>query len=468
MRSDKLPTVCSAWIKPRIETIRSLFFPILAIIIGTTTLSLLVLHKEVTLVIDGQSQQISTFALTVGGMLQSTKVSLGPQDKLEPPAGKWLQDGDTVTLNRALPVQVLADGRVYHLLTAERLPKNLLTQAGILLGEEDRLLWQGSPIEPEFLLPRQAGVLQVVRALSFTLQENGQKTIYRSSAPSLGQALWENGVVLSAADRLNPSPLTPLTLGLEATLERARPVIIQTQSASFSLHTAAATVGEALAELGFAPQGLDYSLPPAGDPLPVDGLIRLVRVREEVLIEQTPLEFETQYQPVSDLELDNQIILQTGEYGLVARRVRVRYEDGLETSRQLEDEWVAREPQARIIGYGTQIVMHTAIVDGTAIEYWRAITMWATSYHPSETSPTTASGLPLAKGVCAVDVRYIPFYTRMYVPGYGEVIAADVGGGIVGRMIDLGYSDEDYVPWHQFVTVYFLWPPPEKIVYIFP
>jgi 3D (Asp-Asp-Asp) domain-containing protein len=284
----------------------------------------------------------------------------------------------------------------------------------------------------------------------------------------LGQALWEKGIILSAADRPNLPLVTPLAWGLEVLLERARAITVQTQAASFTLRTAASTVSEALAELGLALQGLDYSLPPASAPLPTDGTIRLVRVSEEVLIEQTPLEFETQYQPVSDLELDNQTILQTGEYGLVAQRVRVRYEDGVEVSRQVEDEWIAREPQARIVGYGTQIVMRTTTVDGITIQYWRAITMWATSYHPSETSPTTASGLPLEKGVCAVDIRYIPFYTNMYVPGYGAVIAADVGGGVIGRMIDLGYSDDDYVPWHQYVTVYFLWPPPENIAYIFP
>ena len=135
---------------------------------------------------------------------------------------------------------------------------------------------------------------------------------------------------------------------------------------------------------------------------------------------------------------------------------------------QVESEWVARQPQPRIVGYGTQIVMRTATVDGITIEYWRAITMWATSYYPAVTSNTTASGLPLQKGVAAVDIRYIPFYTRMYVPGYGEVIAADTGGGVIGRWIDLGYSNEDYVSWHSYVTVYFLWPPPENIVWIIP
>jgi hypothetical protein len=51
----------------------------------------------------------------------------------------------------------------------------------------------------------------------------------------------------------------------------------------------------------------------------------------------------------------------------------------------------------------------------------------------------------------------------VYVPGYGIATILDVGGGIPGRpWIDLGYSDSDYVSWHQWVTVYFLSPPPPE------
>jgi 3D (Asp-Asp-Asp) domain-containing protein len=53
---------------------------------------------------------------------------------------------------------------------------------------------------------------------------------------------------------------------------------------------------------------------------------------------------------------------------------------------------------------------------------------------------TTASGLPTGPGIVAVDPNVIPLGTRMYIPGYGKGIAADVGGGIKGKIIDLWYS----------------------------
>ena len=49
----------------------------------------------------------------------------------------------------------------------------------------------------------------------------------------------------------------------------------------------------------------------------------------------------------------------------------------------------------------------------------------------------TASGLPVGKGVVAVDPKLIPLLTRLEVPGYGEAVAADVGVAIKGKIIDL-------------------------------
>ena len=51
----------------------------------------------------------------------------------------------------------------------------------------------------------------------------------------------------------------------------------------------------------------------------------------------------------------------------------------------------------------------------------------------------TASGLPVGPGVVAVDPSVIPLGTRMFVPGYGEAIAADTGSAIIGNIIDLWF-----------------------------
>jgi 3D (Asp-Asp-Asp) domain-containing protein/peptidoglycan hydrolase CwlO-like protein len=51
----------------------------------------------------------------------------------------------------------------------------------------------------------------------------------------------------------------------------------------------------------------------------------------------------------------------------------------------------------------------------------------------------TASGLPLGWGTVAVDTRVFPFGTKMYIPGYGNGVAADTGSAIIGRIIDIWF-----------------------------
>jgi len=432
------------------------------------------LQKTIELTIDGQSQSQIVFAVTVADLLRVKNIALMEADLITPAPSHWLKEGDTITIQHALQVPILADDKLQIILTAFREPSYILAQANVPYSAGDMLLADGVPVSFDQPLPKdpQTGhfpVLQIRRRVSYTLAEGSQKETFVSSASTLSQALWQEGIVLSTFDALEPAQYTTLHAGLQAVLQRARPVLITVQGKSLSAQVVADTVGEALSKAGISMQALDYSIPPVEDPLPGDGNIRIVRVREETIIEQTPIPFENEYQPVSDLEIDHQKVIQAGEYGLNAKRIRVRYEDDQEVSRQVEEEWTARQPQNRIIGYGTNLVQHTADTPDGTITYWRAITMYAVSYNPDSAGGSiTASGMRLRKGLVAVDTRYIPFGTRLYIPGYGEAVAADTGGAVKGRIIDLGYSNDDYVAWHQNVIVYFLWPPPENVVWIYP
>jgi 3D (Asp-Asp-Asp) domain-containing protein len=51
----------------------------------------------------------------------------------------------------------------------------------------------------------------------------------------------------------------------------------------------------------------------------------------------------------------------------------------------------------------------------------------------------TALGIPVRRGVVAVDPVLIPLGTKLHVPGYGRSIAADVGHAIKGPIIDLWF-----------------------------
>jgi 3D (Asp-Asp-Asp) domain-containing protein/septal ring factor EnvC (AmiA/AmiB activator) len=66
----------------------------------------------------------------------------------------------------------------------------------------------------------------------------------------------------------------------------------------------------------------------------------------------------------------------------------------------------------------------------------RTISVSATGYSlPGRTS----TGLPVGWGVAAVDPGTIPLGTHLTVPGYGEAVAADVGGAVQGAVVDLWF-----------------------------
>jgi 3D (Asp-Asp-Asp) domain-containing protein len=81
----------------------------------------------------------------------------------------------------------------------------------------------------------------------------------------------------------------------------------------------------------------------------------------------------------------------------------------------------------------------------------RQLTVSATCY---DLSGRTATGMPVGPGVVAVDPSVIPLGTKMYVPGYGNGVAADVGGGIKGNIIDLWMTPSQCAAWgRRTVTI---------------
>jgi 3D (Asp-Asp-Asp) domain-containing protein len=220
---------------------------------------------------------------------------------------------------------------------------------------------------------------------------------------------------------------------------------------------------------------MDYVEPDLATRLGEGQEIQLVRVHEELLVQQEPIPFETQWAPDPELALDSpHQVGQKGEMGVFERRTRVRYEEGVEIDRWLEAEWVARAPRPKILNYGTKIVLHTINSPSGPVQYWRRFRMLATSYNSASSGkspdhPTygiTRLGWRMRFGIVAVDPRIVRLGSRVYVPGYGVGDAADTGGAIRGLRIDLGYGDTGFVSWYRCVDVYLLAPVPDNVDYL--
>jgi 3D (Asp-Asp-Asp) domain-containing protein len=306
----------------------------------------------------------------------------------------------------------------------------------------------------------------------------GQKTI-QTCAQTVGQALTESGYTLYATDHIDPPADTPIEKSLTVTYHPSQMLSVSIDGTQVQVRSAASSVGQALAEAGIPLIGLDFSTPSESNPLPANGKIRVTRVVESVTLTQKSIPFTTRTEPSADLEIDQQALLQGGEPGLAVTRLRTRMEDGVQVSQKTESESIVRPPQDRILGYGTKVVIRTATVDGVTFQYYRVLTLMATSYSPcrSDTpngkcSYGTSSGLPVQRGtVSMVYSWYLAFgFDKLYIPGYGFATVGDVGGGPPGNhyWVDLAFTDSTYQPVSGSVTVYFLAPLPKNIVYILP
>ena len=309
-----------------------------------------------------------------------------------------------------------------------------------------------------------------------TVVDDGKMQELQLQALTIGRALAAEGMLVYVGDRVDPSLDSLVSSGMTIIIKRARSVLINVDGREIPFRTRQKHVAGVLADAGVTLTGLDFTHPQlldyAGDE------IRVIRLSERYRIDYEPIPFDKQWQGVADLEIDQTRMLQAGKNGLLARRVLVRLHNGVVEEEALVDEWVKIPPVSRVVGYGMQIPIRAMDTPYGPVEYWRAVPMYATSYSPSRAGTPldapwfgiTRSGKVLKKGMVAIDMRLIPLGTPLYVPGYGLAIAEDTGSGVRGRMIDLGYEDDNFISWSTYLTVYWRTPvpPPSQITWILP
>ena len=277
-------------------------------------------------------------------------------------------------------------------------------------------------------------------------------------------ALRQAGLPLHPADEVLPDPARWVHAGMHIRVVRAFPVEVESDGQVRVHHATRGTVADALRALGIRLGELDRTEPAPDTPLGPGMRVRVVRVREEVVVWREVLPFRTLRWAEPRWERGRTGVLREGRDGVVEHTDRLRYEDGRLVGRQRLASRVLVERVDRIIGVGTRVVWRTLETPLGRLRYRERLQMVATAYYPGPESTgksadgLTAMGIPAGHGVVAVDPRVIPLGTRLYIPGYGLAIAGDVGGAIKGRRIDLGFSTlrEALQFGRRTVTVYVL------------
>jgi uncharacterized protein YabE (DUF348 family) len=453
----------------------------------------------VTVTVDGHNETVRTNQPDVGRLLADLGLTLRPEDRVQPAPETPLVPGLAVTVQRARPGLIVADGIIRQTYSHATTVGALLTDAGVRLGPADELWLDGAQVTPDTLLPQPtqehsspryhrgrawAGHaplpvrLTVHRGVPITVDDGSVPYTIFTTASTVGEALLREELTLYLGDRVQPSLGSRVHAGMRVVIERSTPVLITADGRTVRTRTRGKTVGDTLTELGITVAGSDRVEPSLASPVFDHLPIRVVRVLETSIVESRIIPFESIMVPDDQLEIDHQRLVQGGANGEFRQRFRVVYEDGVEVVRALTDAWTAAPPVTRTVAYGRKIISRQLETPDGTISYWRKVRMYATSYSPARSgTPRSAPwygrtrlGWTLRKGIAAVDPSVIPLQTRLYVPGYGFAAAGDTGGGVRGRWIDLGYEDHDYVSWHWWVDVYVLDPPPPptKIRWVLP
>jgi uncharacterized protein YabE (DUF348 family) len=447
--------------------------------------------SAVVVVVGGHRYEIRTHATTVGDALQQAGFDLYPEDIVAPGLEAALEPGLVVDVRRAWPVKLHVDGRTRQIRTHAATVGQLLAEAGVQPGPGDEI-WLGERlVGPEALLggdfadPRSVshrGGLRIVpgtasgdlplislrRAAALTLDDGGVTTTLHTTTETVGQVLQAYGINLFVGDEVTPGLQAPVAPGMTVAIERSVPAKILVDGRVIRTRTRAETVAGLLGQEGVALVGKDRAEPDLTAPILPNMIVRVTRVREELVVEFDPIPFASIWVADPELEIDQQRLVQAGQIGLTKHRYRVVYENGAEAERFLEDSWTEQPPITKTLAYGTKIVVRTLETPNGPIEYWRKMRVYTTSYKPASSGKTkdhprygyTRLGLKLKKGIVAVDPTVIPLKTRMYVPGYGLAMAGDTGGAVLGKFVDLGFSDNDYQSWHWWTDIYLLTPVP--------
>jgi len=209
--------------------------------------------------------------------------------------------------------------------------------------------------------------------------------------------------------------------------------------------TSAKTVEEALREQGITLKPQDIVVPSLSTPLS-DGMeidLGLVERKVRELKKMVPYDTHTDY--TDTMNVGEIIDVEPGKDGLVDQQIESFFLNGQEAFEKVVKSTVLVPTKNAKVLEGTALRQKLYPLK-KRVRVKKIITLEATAYYPGPedtwpyASGTTASGLKAGYGVVAVDPRVIKLKTLLYVEGYGFAIAADKGGAIKGKKIDLCFD----------------------------
>jgi uncharacterized protein YabE (DUF348 family) len=172
--------------------------------------------KTVTVSVDGEKQEVRTFARTVDGVLDSADIAYGSRDDVTPSPDESVSEGDTVTVRYARLVKLTLDGQQREVWPTAKNVDEALRQLGVRAEGAFLSVSRNSSI------PRSGIALEIRLTKSVTIVADGGQRLFSTTAVTVNDALAEAGIALAATDAVAPAANERLVDGATLTVTRIR------------------------------------------------------------------------------------------------------------------------------------------------------------------------------------------------------------------------------------------------------
>ena len=297
---------------------------------------------------------------------------------------------------------------------------------------------------------------QTAFATTYVINDGDRVVTYTSFATDPAEVLDRAGVPLEEYDTYTTEAAED---GSTITVNRAQRITIHYRGQTMEVTSLGETVGQLLQRLGLEVTGEDmvsHGLEEATFDEMVLTVKQVVTRRETF---SSTISHETQYLTDPQLPAGTERVLTAGREGELLRTADITYVNGRESRQVILSETRLREPVTEIVAVGSgETAEISAEADmpvigdgyiilptGERLTYTHTDTVRATAYTHTDAGcdKITATGSTVHWGTVAVDPRYIPYGTRMFIMAsdgsyiYGIATAEDCGGDIKGDRMDL-------------------------------
>lgn len=278
-----------------------------------------------------------------------------------------------------------------------------------------------------------------------TVKYDGQTKIVKTNTENPDEIIKKAGIKMEPGDgwRL-AGPNRSVQSGSVIEVVRGISFIVVKDNEEKICKSSKATVGEALKNLGIVYR--KNKVYPAPDTkLEKDMKVYVLNRKEKLHFSEVDIEPKVQYEEDFGLSFGREVVKDEGRPGKAMVISKVTKDSRGNTVTQEIGSKVTKEPKNKIIVRGLSQSVKTP--EGYK-RFKKKMVVEASAYtiHDGSGTGLTSIGLVPYEGIVAVDPRVIPYYTKMYIPGYGIAMAGDTGGAIVGKKIDLFMND-----WHRAI-----------------